>query len=170
MPHVLQVRKLRLVGAIVAASAAGAAAAGASTPPFTVFAKAGPARTSGTATLEHVRVARHPGFDRVVFEFSGETPAWSAGYVPRIVKDPSGQIATVAGRAFLHVVFHATLVDRSATGAPIVRTPRFPMLVQVEEAGDFEGVVSFGVGVRRRTGFRAFHLSSPGRIVLDLAR
>ena len=50
-----------------------------------------------------------------------------------------------------------------------MRTPRFPMLLQVKEAGDFEGVVSFGVGVRRRTGFRAIHLSSPGRIVLDLA-
>ena len=164
----LQLRKLSLAGAIVA-SAAVAAAAGATTPPFTVFAKAGPARTSGTATLAHVRVARHPGFDRVVFEFSGETPAWSAGYVPRIVKDPSGQIATVAGRAFLRVVFHATRVDRAANSPPIVRTPRFPMLLQVQEAGHSEGVVSFGVGVRRRTGFRAFHLGRPGRIVLDLA-
>ncbi|TML97748.1 MAG: hypothetical protein E6G10_24170 [Actinobacteria bacterium] len=165
----LRLRTFRVAGAIVAASAAGAAAAEASTPPFTVFAKAGPARTSGTATLEHVRVAHHQGFDRVVFEFGGETPAWSAGYVPRIVKDPSGQIATVAGRAFLHVVFHSTRVDRAAVGTPIVRTPRFPTLQQVEEAGDFEGVVSFGVGLRRRTGFRAFHLSSPGRIVLDVA-
>ena len=60
-------------------------------------------------------------------------------------------------------------VDRAAVGTPIVRTPRFPTLQQVEEAGDFEGVVSFGVGLRRRTGFRAFHLSSPGRIVLDVA-
>src|SRR5438067_1162700 len=59
---------------MVAALAADAAGAGASTPPFTVFAKAGPARTSGTATLEHVRVAHHRGFDRVVFEFAGETP------------------------------------------------------------------------------------------------
>ena len=164
----LQLRKLCVAGAI-AASAAGATAGAASPPPFTVFAKAGPARASGTATLEHVRVARHQSFDRVVFEFSGETPAWSAGYEPRIVQDPSGQIATVAGRAFLHVVFHGTRVDRAATGRPIVRTPRFPMLLQIKEAGDFEGVVSFGVGVRRRTGFRAIHLSSPGRIVLDLA-
>ena len=139
------------------------------TPPFTVFAKAGPARTSGTAVLEHVRVARHPGFDRVVFEFRGETPAWRAAYVPRVVEDPSGRIATIAGRAFLSVVFHGTRVDRASTGPRIVRTPRFPTLLQVKEAGDFEGVVSFGIGVRRRVGFRALHLSRPGRIVLDVA-
>ena len=159
-------RVLLVAGALAAGSASAAAAA----LPFTVFAKAGPARTSSTAVLEHVRVARHPRFDRIVFEFRGETPAWSAGYVPRIVQDPSGRVATVAGQAFLRVAFHNVRVDRAtAGGPPIIRTPGFPTLLQVKEAGDFEGVVSFGAGLRRRAGFRGFHLSSPGRIVLDVA-
>jgi hypothetical protein len=146
-----------------------AAVASASTPPFTVFAKAGPARTSGTAVLEHVRVARHRGFDRIVFEFRGETPAWRAAYVPKIVQDPSGRVVTVGGRAFLRIVFQRTRVDRARAGSRIVRTPGFPTLMQLKEAGDFEGVVSFGLGARRRVGFRALHLSAPGRIALDLS-
>jgi hypothetical protein len=163
---VARARKLTLV--VLAGTALAAPAAALSLPPFTVFAKAGPARTSGTAVLEHVRVARHASFDRVVFEFRGETPAWRAAYVPRVVEDPSGKIATIVGGSFIAVVFHGARIDRASAGARIVLTPRFPTLLQVKKAGDFEGVVTFGIGVRRRAGFRALHLSHPGRIVLDV--
>ena len=36
-------------------------------------------------------------------------------------------------------------------------------------AGDFEGVVTFGLGVRHRTGFRVFRLTDPTRIAVDVA-
>jgi hypothetical protein len=39
----------------------------------------------------------------------------------------------------------------------------------VKIAGDFEGVVSFGLGLRRKTGFRVFRLTAPTRIVIDVA-
>ncbi len=35
-------------------------------------------------------------------------------------------------------------------------------------AGDFEGVVTFGLGLRERAGFRVFNLSNPTRIVVDV--
>jgi hypothetical protein len=44
-----------------------------------------------------------------------------------------------------------------------------PNLRQVKPSGDFEGVVSFGLGLRRRTGFRVFRLSGPARVVIDVA-
>ena len=47
-------------------------------------------------------------------------------------------------------------------------TPRCPNLRQVKLAGDFEGVVSFGLGLRRKTGFRVFRLTAPTRIVVDV--
>ena len=40
---------------------------------------------------------------------------------------------------------------------------------QVKKVGDFEAVVSFGLGLRRKTGFRVFRLSGPRRIVVDVA-
>ena len=140
-------------------------------PPFTVLAKAGPATTSRTAVLEHVRVGRHSTFDRVVFEFRAGTPAWSARYVPQVVHDGSGLPVALPGNAFLHVVFRNARIDRASAGAaPITRTPRFRSLVQLKESGDFEGVVSFGVGLRRKVGFRGFRMTSPGRVVIDVAR
>jgi len=148
-----------------------ALAAGASLPPFTVFAKAGPATTSRTAVLEHVRVGRHPTFDRVVFEFRSGTSAWSARYVPQVVHDGSGLPVRLPGSAFLHVVFKNARIDRASAGAaPITRTPHFCSLLQLKESGDFEGVVSFGVGLRRKVGFRGFRMTSPGRVVIDVAR
>jgi hypothetical protein len=148
-----------------------ALAAGASLPPFTVLAKAGPATTSRTAVLEHVRVGRHPGFDRVVFEFRAGTPAWSARYVPQVVHDGSGLPVALPGTAFLHLVFKSTRIDRASAGAaPITRTPRFRSLLQLKESGDFEGVVSFGLGLRRKVGFRGFRMTAPGRVVVDVAR
>jgi hypothetical protein len=139
-------------------------------PPFTVLAKAGPATTSRTAVLEHVRVGSHSTFDRVVFEFRGGTPAWSARYVPRVIHDGSGLPVPLPGTAFLHVVFQNTKIDRASAGAaPITRTPRFRSLVQLKESGDFEGVVSFGAGLRRKVGFRGFRMTSPGRVVIDIA-
>jgi hypothetical protein len=146
-------------------------AAPASLPPFTVLAKAGPATTSQQAVLEHVRVGRHATFNRVVFEFRAGTPTWSARYVPQVVHDGSGLPVKLAGTAFLHVVFRSARIDRGSAGAPpITRTPRFRSLLQLKESGDFEGVVSFGLGLRRKVGFRGFRLAAPGRVVVDVAR
>jgi hypothetical protein len=50
----------------------------------------------------------------------------------------------------------------------LVKTPRCPNLRQVKNAGDFEGVVTLGLGLRHKTGFRVFRLSSPRRLVVDV--
>ena len=88
------------IGAAVTAAAASVATAAVSLLPFTVAAKAGPRHGAAPAVLEHVRVARHPGFDRVVFEFASGTPAWSARYVPKVVHDGSGKPVALPGAAF----------------------------------------------------------------------
>jgi hypothetical protein len=51
---------------------------------------------------------------------------------------------------------------------PPVLTPLCPNLRQVKDAGDFEALVSFGLGLRRKTGFRVFRLTAPTRIVIDV--
>jgi hypothetical protein len=43
------------------------------------------------------------------------------------------------------------------------------MLRQVKGAGDFEGTVSFGLGLASTSGFRVFTLSGPDRLVVDVA-
>jgi len=68
------------------------------------------------------------------------------------------------------VVLRDTRAHTSGGGQliPNVRTPLCPNLRQVKVAGDFEGVVTFGIGLRRKTGFRVFRLTAPSRIVVDV--
>jgi len=115
----------------------------------------GPRTTKGTGgLLVAIRAARHPGFDRVVFEFRGGLPPTSVRYVPYVLEDPRGGLLALQGRAFLQVVFqHTSTVDqrlsdprRTYTG-PTVITPDLPSLAQMRLAGDFEAVLSFGLGL-----------------------
>ena len=74
----------------------------------------------------------------------------------------SKRIRVVNGQARGHTQGGTSLL-------PAVRTPHCPNLRQMKTSGDFEGVVSFGLGLRRKTGFRVFRLAGPARIVVDVA-
>lgn len=118
------------------------------------------------ATVTGIRSGRHPGYDRIVLDLSGPAPSWSVRYVPRIVQDGSGRPLSLQGRAFLQIVVHP------ATGHAVSRAPQRPALPTLQEvrlAGDFEGYVTVGVGLADRVGFRAFELTSPRRLVVDVA-
>ncbi len=146
-----------------------APATAAALPPFTTAAKTSVAPASiPQARLAAIAVGRHPGFDRIVFRFRGSTPGYRVRYVPQVVQDGSGLPVALQGSRFLHVVFTPT-VNGTTLNAPRTITPRFPTLRQIRVAGDFEGVASYGVGLSRRAGFRVFTLSSPRRIVIDVA-
>ncbi len=129
---------------------------------------------AGVPTLVGVRTGRHPRFDRVVFDLEdSQTGYLSVRYVPRIVSDGSGQHVPMRGRAYLEVVFDATAHDDS--GQRTFPQPRrlslnYRTLQQVAFVSDFEGRVTFGLGLRERVGFRVFELRKPHRIVVDVAR
>lgn len=128
---------------------------------------------AGGGTVIGVRVARHPAYDRVVFNLDGRLPAWSVRYVPRLTENASGRPVQLSGPAVLQV----TLQGASAHdeyGASTLRTastltPKFPTLRQVRPAGDFESFVNFGLGLRDRVAFRVLGLTSPTRVVVDVA-
>jgi hypothetical protein len=136
---------------------------------------AAPAAASTTPaqpTLVAIRAAHHPGFDRLVFDFRGGLPAQrSARYVTQVIADPSGKRVQIVGSAKLVIRFFAasghTSNGRVSYGA-VRRTFALPGLIQVANAGDFEAVLRFGVGVARREPFRMFTLSHPSRVVIDI--
>jgi hypothetical protein len=120
--------------------------------------------------LVDLRVGRHAGFDRVVFQIDGPMPWYSVRYVPVVRLDGSGDPLGLRGSAFLEVVLRAaTDVD----GRPVLRTtrlrPDFPALREVNAPFSYEGQTIAGVGVSQRVGFRVAELTGPNRIVLDLA-
>ena len=133
---------------------------------------AAPAGAQSASTLVAVRAGRHPGFDRVVFEFRGGVPATHrVRYVDQLTEDPSGKPVALAGGANLEVVFQGANAHDDQ-GRPTVSprrfAPGFTALKEVAQTGDFEAVVSYGLGVDRQRPFKVSTLSGPSRLVIDV--
>jgi hypothetical protein len=136
-------------------------------PPFTTAPKSAPG-SGAQAELFGVATGCHPSFDRFVVHARFGIPRYQVRYVKRIVADGSGEPVTLRGSKRLRVVFRDARghTEAGANLLPATRTPLCPNLRQVKTAGDFEGVVTFGLGLRRKTGFRVFRLGD--RTVIDI--
>lgn len=126
-----------------------------------------------TPQLSGLRAAAHPGYDRLVFQFTGPIPAVRrVAWVPRVTEDPSGRPVALGGRAFLRVSFQPATAHTPAGSATYAgRLPTtfdLPVLRSVRMAGDFEHVLSFGIGLWQRTRLHVFTLSTPSRLVIDM--
>ena len=131
-----------------------------------------PAGAQSTPTLVDVRAGGHAGFDRVVFEFQGDVPQHRIDYVDQLVEDGSGNPVSVAGQADLEVVFqgaNAHADDGSPTVTPRRFSPGLAAVKEVAQIGDFEAVVSYGIGVDRRRPVEVSTLSGPSRLVVDVS-
>jgi hypothetical protein len=132
---------------------------------------------ASTALLRAIRVARHEGYDRVVFEFRGNVlPGHDVRYIVRPVRqDASGKAVAVNGAYVLRVRMSPAFdADQSKPGAPRTYTgpvrisPRMPEVAQLTRTGGFEDVLTWVIGVRDRVDFRVLTLDNPARIVIDL--
>jgi hypothetical protein len=126
---------------------------------------------AGTPVLVAVRASHHRSFDRVVFQYRGGLPSGRhAGYVHRLIADGSGDTVPIAGRAILLVRMQRAQAHTAAGAATVpVRTAyAWPNVMTSVLSGDFEGVVSYGIGLAKRTPFHVFTLRHPARVVVDV--
>jgi hypothetical protein len=126
--------------------------------------------------LVDVRAAHHRGFDRIVFEFEGPLPDRTvARWVDQVSEDASGRPLPVSGNAFISVVLspvvaHTSLPPVRTTYGARERAFDLPNLTQLMAAGDYEAVVSFGLGLMKRTEIlRTVRLRHPSRFVIDVS-
>jgi hypothetical protein len=146
---------------------------------FSTSAKKGGTAPARAELLRVIRSDRHVGYDRIVFEFTGTPPAYDVRYVDQVRQDPSDRLVQLQGTAFLSVVMPGATLDTTSqvddpAEAQSYKGPRRlqPDLSAVQEiavASDFEGVLSFGVGLDHRAAFRVLRLGDPARIVIDVA-
>jgi hypothetical protein len=123
-----------------------------------------------TATLTNIRPGAHAGdgYDRVVFDFSGGIPSWdlTRQESATFTRDASGQQVTLDGSAGLKLVFRdADLAGGVATDL----TPRFSSIREVAQLGNFERVLSYGIGLSSSQCVRVLPLSNPSRLAIDVA-
>lgn len=119
--------------------------------------------------------------DRVVVQFHGHAaPDVTATYVDRITEDPSDRPVPLRGSTFLSVVFDGGRLDTAAIeldpskvvryDGPTRLTPRYPILQELAVSGDFEAVLSFGLGLSHRSTVRTTSPQGRGCVIIDLMR
>ncbi len=144
---------------------------GLAAPAAAASARAATARAIPTLTA--IRAGHHPGFDRLVFQFRGPVPAHrTVRYVRKVIGDASGRPILVTGNARLEVRFSPASGHNTSghsTYGPARRAFALPNLIQVVNAGDFEAHLGFGIGLARKEHIRVFTLTSPSRVVIDVA-
>ncbi|MCB1030865.1 MAG: hypothetical protein KDA95_05965 [Acidimicrobiales bacterium] len=132
------------------------------------------------ALLKDVRVALNAGFERIVFEFEGESiPGYRVGWVDGpITEDGSGNPVDVKGSAYLEIIMQqASGVDLSSTDLRETYTgptridlaSETEVLTEMVRTGDFEAVLSWVAGASGKVPFRVSTLRSPTRVVIDVA-
>src|SRR5919202_2956023 len=127
------------------------------------------------STLVAIRAAYHPEarprYDRVVFQFSGPVPRISsAGYVRQLIGDGSGMPVPIRGNAIFKLTMRPAQAHNEQGQGTVCSTRLYPGLRnvrQIKSAGDFEAVLSYGIGLRHRSNFRVFTLTHPSRVVVD---
>jgi hypothetical protein len=121
------------------------------------------------ATVYDVRVAHHDGYDRLVIGLptANAMPQYQLTQqaTAHFVRDASGQPVVLSGSAGIRLVIrNADIVN----GAPSDVKPNLPAIREVAQIGDFERVVSYGVGLATPACFRVLELSGPTRLVIDV--
>ncbi|MGZ6564098.1 MAG: AMIN-like domain-containing (lipo)protein [Solirubrobacteraceae bacterium] len=157
-------------GGIAVAVLAGAAGSAVAVGGSRVASHAASAMT--VPQLVGVTAAHHPGYDRIVFRFSGAVPARrNIRYVTGLIADPSGRRIPIAGRAILQVSLWpaSARTATGASGAPDRIAFALPNVMTAVRSGDFESVVSYGIGLAARESFHAFTLANPSRVGVDVA-
>jgi hypothetical protein len=144
-----------------------------SLPPFACTPSVTIAKTTDRAQITDVRVGTHDGYDRVVFEFAAGIPdAVIEAVLPPFYADPSGLEVEVAGSAFLKVTMHGASKispDGGVTyGGATNFEPGFDQLAQLVEAGDFEAVSTWYLGLNGGGCIRVLTLADPSRLVIDI--
>jgi hypothetical protein len=195
MRRVVVLAAIVAIPAVLAGCGAAAAGQATSTPrpaaTTTVETPSPPATASTTAPcraddgpdgiLRELTVQHLADRDRVVFQFhgNGTVRAPRITYVDKVTEDPSDRPVPLLGKAFLNVAFHDARLDTAPIESdpdkvvrydgPTRLTPRFPLLRELAVSGDFEAVLSFGLGVARRA---AIHTTAPrgqACLILDLS-
>jgi hypothetical protein len=109
--------------------------------------------------LVAIRAGDHPGgsgerpYNRMSFTFTTGFPSYQVGFVSALTSDASGQPVPLAGDDVLRVIFHQAQGHTASGGSSVTSQPPARLglsrMVGWAPAGDFEGVLTYGIGIRR---------------------
>lgn len=123
--------------------------------------------------MADVRVGQHTGYDRVVFEFKwGPMPSYHIEYIDKPAYScGSGEAIWLEGDGWLSVHFSAAQAyddQGRSTVNERVRQVKFLIIQEVQNTCDFEGEVTWVLGVSSPNAYRVLELKQPTRLVIDI--
>ncbi|MGH7538835.1 MAG: AMIN-like domain-containing (lipo)protein, partial [Gemmatimonadales bacterium] len=119
------------------------------------------------------RATRDSGFDRLVFEFSGDTlPGYQVAYATDSIRHcGSGDPVSLTGTGFLVVRFEPAQAH-DGQGRPTITdrewAPELPAVKQLKLVCDFEGQVEWAVGLAGARRYRVIEAAAPARVIVDV--
>lgn len=109
------------------------------------------------AQLVAIGVGNHPDnpgdrpYNRMSFTFTNGFPSYQFEYVDKLVADGSGHTIPLAGLGVLRIVFNPAQAHQENGSSSISTQPSANLglnrMVSYARAGDFEGYLSYGIGI-----------------------
>jgi hypothetical protein len=147
--------------------------ADASGPAFVCNSTFSPINSQGSpavAYVDAVRVGTHQGYDRITIEFKNGVPS-QIEIRPQgnatFTQGASGQTVVLLGSKGLLIVLHGADEHTDYAGATDFKTG-YQGMQEARQVEDFEGVVQWALGTSSTGCYRAFLLTNPNRLVIDV--
>ena len=125
---------------------------------------------TGVANVITARSSEQPGYDRFVLQFDSIVPTFTVKMQPKPVfaLGASGQTVTLSGTAGILITVHSATGNTTFVGSTDLIHNDYRVLKEARQTQDFEGYVSWGLGIVGSPCMRVFTLSDPARLVVDL--
>jgi hypothetical protein len=126
---------------------------------------------TGVAGVTDVRVGQQTDYDRFVLQFDGAVPTYTAKRQasPTFKMSPSNQAITLSGTYGVLVTVHSATESNTYSGPTDISHGEFRVIKEARLTQDFEGSVSWALGLDHAACMRTFTLTGPSRLIVDFS-
>ena len=125
---------------------------------------------TGVANVVAARANEFSSYDRFVLQFDSAVPTYTVKRQasPVFPYGASGQTITLSGTAGVLVRVHSATGANTFTGSTDLTHAEYLVLTEARQTEDFEGYVSWGLGLSKAACMRVFTIPGPPpRLVVD---
>lgn len=115
------------------------------------------------------RAGEQATYDRFVLQFDPVVPTYTVKRQAKPVFNlgASGQTVTLSGTTGVLITVHSATGVTTFTGSTDIVTANYRVLAEARQTQDFEGYVSWGLGLNKSACLRVFTLDAPARLIVD---
>jgi len=126
---------------------------------------------TGVAGAVTARLAEQIGYDRFVLQFDSPVPSYTVKRqaTPTFPSGASGQTITLSGTSGVLVNVQTASGADTFTGPTDLTHGEFLVVKEARQTQDFEGHLSWGIGLGKPACMRVFTLTDPARLVVDFS-